>query len=101
MQVSQFVNCVIDISRAIIFLANVIFHVCLFVFFMGTVTPGKDKNQKEEENKGLFSKFRKSKKKSDQVMQYFSCADYAKIQLYEKVTSNAQREVCLLWFAIG
>lgn len=34
----------------------------------GTVTPGKDKNQKEKENKGLFSKFRKSKKKSDQAM---------------------------------
>ncbi|XP_076603476.1 cordon-bleu protein-like 1b isoform X3 [Chaetodon auriga] len=34
----------------------------------GTVLPGKDKNQKEEENKGLFSKFRKSKKKSDQAM---------------------------------
>ncbi|XP_070770760.1 cordon-bleu protein-like 1b isoform X2 [Enoplosus armatus] len=33
----------------------------------GTVMPGKDKNQKEEENKGLFSKFRKSKKKSDQA----------------------------------
>ncbi|XP_044072076.1 cordon-bleu protein-like 1b isoform X2 [Siniperca chuatsi] len=33
----------------------------------GTVTPGKDKNQKEEENKGLFSKFRKSKKRSDQA----------------------------------
>ncbi|KAM8749540.1 cordon-bleu protein-like 1b isoform 2-T3 [Acanthopagrus schlegelii] len=33
----------------------------------GTVTPGKDKNQKEEENKGLFSKFRKSKKKSEQA----------------------------------
>ncbi|XP_034740553.1 cordon-bleu protein-like 1b isoform X4 [Etheostoma cragini] len=33
----------------------------------GTVTPGKDKNQKEKENKGLFSKFRKSKKKSDQA----------------------------------
>ncbi|XP_038576372.1 cordon-bleu protein-like 1b isoform X2 [Micropterus salmoides] len=30
------------------------------------VTPGKDKYQKEEENKGLFSKFRKSKKRSDQ-----------------------------------
>lgn len=30
--------------------------------------PGKDKNQKEKENKGLFSKFRKSKKKkSDQA----------------------------------
>lgn len=29
--------------------------------------PGKDKTQKEEENKGLFSKFRKSKKKSEQV----------------------------------
>ncbi|XP_028446410.1 cordon-bleu protein-like 1b isoform X3 [Perca flavescens] len=33
----------------------------------GTVMPGKDKNQKEKENKGLFSKFRKSKKKSDQA----------------------------------
>ncbi|XP_049450112.1 cordon-bleu protein-like 1b isoform X1 [Epinephelus fuscoguttatus] len=33
----------------------------------GAVTPGKDKNQKEKENKGLFSKFRKSKKKSDQA----------------------------------
>ncbi|XP_071329898.1 cordon-bleu protein-like 1b isoform X2 [Trachinotus anak] len=33
----------------------------------GTVTPGKDKNQKEKENKGLFSKFRKSKKNSDQA----------------------------------
>ncbi|XP_023140680.2 cordon-bleu protein-like 1b isoform X1 [Amphiprion ocellaris] len=32
----------------------------------GTVTPGKDKDQKEKENKGLFSMFRKSKKKSDQ-----------------------------------
>ncbi|XP_068429360.1 cordon-bleu protein-like 1b isoform X2 [Clinocottus analis] len=31
----------------------------------GAVMPGKDKNQKEKENKGLFSKFRKSKKKSD------------------------------------
>lgn len=31
-----------------------------------TVTPGKDKNQKEKENKGLFSMFRKSKKKSEQ-----------------------------------
>ncbi|KAM9709657.1 cordon-bleu protein-like 1b isoform 2-T2 [Menidia menidia] len=30
------------------------------------VTPGKDKNQKEKENKGLFSMFRKSKKKSEQ-----------------------------------
>ncbi|KAK9537568.1 hypothetical protein VZT92_005173 [Zoarces viviparus] len=33
----------------------------------GAVTPGKDKNQKEKENKGLFSKFRKSKKKSNQA----------------------------------
>ncbi|KAK5861221.1 hypothetical protein PBY51_022635 [Eleginops maclovinus] len=33
----------------------------------GAVMPGKDKNQKEKENKGLFSKFRKSKKKSDQA----------------------------------
>uniref|UniRef100_A0A8D3AMC3 Cordon-bleu WH2 repeat protein like 1 n=1 Tax=Scophthalmus maximus TaxID=52904 RepID=A0A8D3AMC3_SCOMX len=33
----------------------------------GIVTPGKDKNQKEKENKGLFSKFRKSKKNSDQA----------------------------------
>ncbi|KAM4558712.1 cordon-bleu protein-like 1b [Odontesthes bonariensis] len=32
----------------------------------GAVTPGKDKNQKEKENKGLFSMFRKSKKKSEQ-----------------------------------
>ncbi|GAA6224164.1 cordon-bleu protein-like 1 isoform X1 [Lates japonicus] len=32
----------------------------------GAVMPGKDKNQKEKENKGLFSKFRKSKKNSDQ-----------------------------------
>uniref|UniRef100_A0A3B4YCB3 Cordon-bleu WH2 repeat protein like 1 n=1 Tax=Seriola lalandi dorsalis TaxID=1841481 RepID=A0A3B4YCB3_SERLL len=31
------------------------------------VTPGKDKNQKEKENKGLFSKFRKSKKNSEQA----------------------------------
>ncbi|XP_051938744.1 cordon-bleu protein-like 1b isoform X2 [Hippocampus zosterae] len=31
------------------------------------VTPGKDKNQKEKENKGLFSKFRKSKKTSEQA----------------------------------
>ena len=45
----------------------------MLAFFPGTVTPGKDKNQKEEENKGLFSKFRKSKKKSEQVMQVFSC----------------------------
>ncbi|XP_068560206.1 cordon-bleu protein-like 1b isoform X3 [Cebidichthys violaceus] len=33
----------------------------------GAVTPGKDKNQKEKENKGLFSKFRKSKKKSNEA----------------------------------
>ncbi|XP_061579558.1 cordon-bleu protein-like 1b isoform X2 [Cololabis saira] len=32
----------------------------------GAVPPGKNKNQKEEENKGLFSMFRKSKKKSEQ-----------------------------------
>ncbi|XP_012729500.2 cordon-bleu protein-like 1b isoform X2 [Fundulus heteroclitus] len=32
----------------------------------GAVSPGKDKNQKEKENKGLFSKFKKSKKKSEQ-----------------------------------
>lgn len=37
------------------------------MFFPGNVVPGKDKTQKEEENKGLFSKFRKSKKKSEQV----------------------------------
>uniref|UniRef100_A0A674NY19 RBD domain-containing protein n=1 Tax=Takifugu rubripes TaxID=31033 RepID=A0A674NY19_TAKRU len=30
------------------------------------VFPSKDKTQKEEENKGLFSKFRKSRKKSEQ-----------------------------------
>ncbi|XP_040912376.1 cordon-bleu protein-like 1b isoform X2 [Toxotes jaculatrix] len=34
----------------------------------GAVTPGKDKNQKEKENKGLFSMFRKSKKNSDQAV---------------------------------
>ncbi|XP_071762363.2 cordon-bleu protein-like 1b isoform X2 [Centroberyx gerrardi] len=34
----------------------------------GTVTPSKDKNQKEKENKGLFSMFRKSKKKPEQAM---------------------------------
>ncbi|KAM9851287.1 cordon-bleu protein-like 1b isoform 2-T2 [Aulostomus maculatus] len=34
----------------------------------GAVTPGKDKNQKEKENKGLFSKFRKSKKTSEQAV---------------------------------
>ncbi|XP_028249069.1 cordon-bleu protein-like 1b isoform X2 [Parambassis ranga] len=34
--------------------------------YAGTVMPGKDKNQKEKENKGLFSKFRKSKKKAEQ-----------------------------------
>ncbi|XP_008299376.1 cordon-bleu protein-like 1b isoform X2 [Stegastes partitus] len=34
--------------------------------YAGAVTPGKDKDQKEKENKGLFSMFRKSKKKSDQ-----------------------------------
>ncbi|KAM6978428.1 cordon-bleu protein-like 1b [Tautogolabrus adspersus] len=33
----------------------------------GTVAPGKNKNQKEEENKGLFSMFRRSKKKSHQA----------------------------------
>ncbi|XP_030614380.1 cordon-bleu protein-like 1b isoform X2 [Archocentrus centrarchus] len=34
--------------------------------YSGTVTPGKEKYQKERENKGLFGTFRKSKKKSDQ-----------------------------------
>lgn len=33
-----------------------------------TITPGKDKNQKEKENKGLFSLFRRSKKKPEQSM---------------------------------
>ncbi|CAJ1079319.1 cordon-bleu protein-like 1b isoform X1 [Xyrichtys novacula] len=33
----------------------------------GSVMPGKDKTQKEEENKGLFSLFRRSKKKSGQA----------------------------------
>ncbi|KAM8856276.1 cordon-bleu protein-like 1b isoform 2-T2 [Spinachia spinachia] len=33
----------------------------------GAVMPGKDKNQKEKENKGLFSKFRKTKKKCEQA----------------------------------
>ncbi|XP_068185681.1 cordon-bleu protein-like 1b isoform X3 [Antennarius striatus] len=32
------------------------------------IFPGKNKNQKEEENKGLFSKFRRSRKKSDQAV---------------------------------
>ncbi|XP_037542870.1 cordon-bleu protein-like 1b [Nematolebias whitei] len=32
----------------------------------GAVTPSKDKNQKEKENKGRFSMFRKSKKKAEQ-----------------------------------
>lgn len=42
---------------------------CFFVVFtfIGAVTPSKDKNQKEKENKGLFSMFRKSKKKAEQV----------------------------------
>lgn len=44
-------------------LSNAVFLMC----FPGNVVPGKDKTQKEEENKGLFSKFRKSKKK-EQVM---------------------------------
>uniref|UniRef100_A0A3Q3L6I0 Cordon-bleu WH2 repeat protein like 1 n=1 Tax=Mastacembelus armatus TaxID=205130 RepID=A0A3Q3L6I0_9TELE len=35
--------------------------------YSATVPRGKDKNQKEKENKGLFSLFRKSKKKSDQA----------------------------------
>lgn len=36
--------------------------------YQGLVTPSKDKNQKEKENKGLFSMFRKSKKsKPDQA----------------------------------
>ncbi|XP_026231703.1 cordon-bleu protein-like 1b isoform X2 [Anabas testudineus] len=33
----------------------------------GTVTPGKEKYQKEKENKGLFSMFRKSKKKPNEA----------------------------------
>ncbi|MEQ2283255.1 hypothetical protein AMECASPLE_009318 [Ameca splendens] len=32
----------------------------------GPVAPGKDKNKKEKENKGIFTKFRKSKKKLEQ-----------------------------------
>lgn len=67
MQVFHFVNSTIDLSRAFIFLTNIGIFV---VFLSGTVMPGKDKNQKEEENKGLFSKFRKSKKKSEQAMQH-------------------------------
>lgn len=50
----------------------------LFLCVLGLVTPGKDKIQKEKENKGLFSKFRKSKKKSDQVtvgkQNFYLCA---------------------------
>ncbi|XP_056145633.1 cordon-bleu protein-like 1b isoform X2 [Lampris incognitus] len=34
----------------------------------GTVAPGKDKTQKEKENKGLFSMFRRSKKTSEQAV---------------------------------
>uniref|UniRef100_H3DGG0 Cordon-bleu ubiquitin-like domain-containing protein n=1 Tax=Tetraodon nigroviridis TaxID=99883 RepID=H3DGG0_TETNG len=34
--------------------------------FTKSLFPSKDKTQKEEENKGLFSKFRKSRKKSEQ-----------------------------------
>lgn len=45
-------------------------HVILSFLLLCTVFPSKDKTQKEEENKGLFSKFRKSRKKSEQVMQY-------------------------------
>ena len=55
-------------------------------FFPGTITPGKDKNQKEKENKGLFSKFRRSKKKSEQVM-YSLCK-------YTVSEGNSEREVC-------
>ncbi|XP_077584723.1 cordon-bleu protein-like 1b [Stigmatopora nigra] len=35
--------------------------------YAAPVTPGKDKNQKEKENKGLFSKFRKSRKTSEEA----------------------------------
>ncbi|KAM9342917.1 cordon-bleu protein-like 1b isoform 2-T2 [Pholidichthys leucotaenia] len=35
--------------------------------YSGPVSPGKDKTQKEKENKGLFSMFRRSKKKSEQT----------------------------------
>lgn len=44
-----------------------------YLFFLpGPVMPGKDKDQKEKENKGLFSKFRKSKKNSEQVFNFFA-----------------------------
>ncbi|XP_062313938.1 cordon-bleu protein-like 1b [Osmerus eperlanus] len=33
-----------------------------------TITPGKDKKEKEKENKGMFSLFRRSRKKPDQSM---------------------------------
>lgn len=42
----------------------------LSFLFLCAVFRSKDKTQKEEENKGLFSKFRKSRTKSEQVMQY-------------------------------
>lgn len=65
----HFVNHIVDINTTNVLLQP--------IFFSGAVMPGKDKNQKEKENKGLFSKFRKSKKKSDQVIeikQLHSCA---------------------------
>uniref|UniRef100_A0A673XYY5 Cordon-bleu ubiquitin-like domain-containing protein n=1 Tax=Salmo trutta TaxID=8032 RepID=A0A673XYY5_SALTR len=40
----------------------------IYIFLTDTITPSKDKIQKEKENKGLFSLFRKSKKKPEQGM---------------------------------
>lgn len=63
-QVLLFANKLSEMIRAVLVL---ILTPSMFVFVLGTVTPGKNKNQKEEENKGLFSLFRRSKKKSYQV----------------------------------
>ena len=64
-QVVLFANSMIDIKRPVVFPTNDILS--LFPS-LGEVMPGKAKNQKEKENKGLFSKFRKSRKNSDQVL---------------------------------
>ena len=39
----------------------------IYTFLTDTIPPSKDKMQKEKENKGLFSLFRRSKKKPEQV----------------------------------
>lgn len=71
-----FANCIMTLKDQSYYSLNT--HSDLFLFVLGLVTPGKDKIQKEKENKGLFSKFRKSKKKSDQVtvvkQNFYLCA---------------------------